>query len=202
MKRAFDYKKATQAINFFVIREGGVINKMKALKLLWLADRFHLRMYGRSISNDDYLAMKLGPVPSLTKNIVENYHTCPLVQVSYGQRYISQNKEDKYFLDTVATVDLKVFSKTDLQALECVYSQFGSKSQYELSDISHAYPEWTRWEEALKTNPKASFSITEADFFEPSNPKVDPLFDELDDRIRVNCEQYFEIPSYESYELA
>ncbi len=37
----FDYKKATQALNFFAIKCGGKIDKMKALKLIFFADRYH-----------------------------------------------------------------------------------------------------------------------------------------------------------------
>ncbi len=32
----FDYKKATQAINYLAKKEGGKINKMKAIKVIWL----------------------------------------------------------------------------------------------------------------------------------------------------------------------
>ena len=56
----FDYKKATQALNFFALKEGGTINKMKALKLIYFADRYNLRKYGRPVRNDDYWAMGYG----------------------------------------------------------------------------------------------------------------------------------------------
>ena len=45
--------------------------KMKALKLVYIADRYHLRKYGRLITNDTYFAMNYGPVPSGTKDIAE-----------------------------------------------------------------------------------------------------------------------------------
>jgi hypothetical protein len=45
---------------------------MKALKLIFLADRYHLCRYGRLITNDSYVAMKHGPVPSATRDIVES----------------------------------------------------------------------------------------------------------------------------------
>ena len=67
----FDYRKSTQVLNFFANKQGGQINKMKALKLIFLADRYHIRKYGRLITNDVYVAMKHGPVPSTTKDISE-----------------------------------------------------------------------------------------------------------------------------------
>lgn len=67
----FNYKKAVQALNFYADAEGGKINKMKALKLIWLSDRLHLRKFGRPILNDTYLAMPYGPVASGTKDLAE-----------------------------------------------------------------------------------------------------------------------------------
>ena len=51
----FDYKKAVQAINFFARKNGGKITKLEVLKLIFFADRYHLRKYGRPITNDQYL---------------------------------------------------------------------------------------------------------------------------------------------------
>ena len=67
----FDYQKATQSLTFFAEKEGGRIHKMKALKLVYLADRYHLRKYGRPITNDEYFAMPYGPVASGVKDIIE-----------------------------------------------------------------------------------------------------------------------------------
>ena len=39
-------------------------------KLLFFADRYHLRMYGSTITRDKYVAMEMGPVPSMTKTLV------------------------------------------------------------------------------------------------------------------------------------
>jgi len=66
----FDHKKATQALNFFAKRAGGKITKLNALKLIYLADRYHLRKYGRPIFSDTYWAMPYGPVASSVKDIV------------------------------------------------------------------------------------------------------------------------------------
>ena len=37
----FNHRKAVQALNFFSLKNGGKIEKMKAIKLLWLSDRVH-----------------------------------------------------------------------------------------------------------------------------------------------------------------
>lgn len=70
----FNYKKSVQALNYLAVLEGGAINYMKALKLIWLSDRYHLRNHGRTITGDKYFALKNGPVASFTKDIIINKH--------------------------------------------------------------------------------------------------------------------------------
>src|SRR5262245_1230943 len=65
----FDYQKATQALNYLAKKEHGQIDKLKAMKLIWIAERYHLRNYGRLIINDKYFAMDKGPVASGVKDI-------------------------------------------------------------------------------------------------------------------------------------
>jgi len=43
----FDYKKAIQVINWFANKTNGQIDKLKLMKLIFLADREHMRRYGR-----------------------------------------------------------------------------------------------------------------------------------------------------------
>lgn len=64
----FAYKKAAQTLNYFAIKNGGEIDKLHALKLVFFADRYHLRKYGRPITNDQYWAMRFGPVASGVKD--------------------------------------------------------------------------------------------------------------------------------------
>lgn len=54
MPFSFSHRKATQALNFFARKAPGhSINKMKALKLVYFADRYHLRKYGRPVVGDN-----------------------------------------------------------------------------------------------------------------------------------------------------
>src|SRR4030042_860609 len=88
----FDYRKATQALNYFARKQGGQINKMKALKLVYLADRYHLRKYGRLITNDVYFAMNYGAVPSSAKDIAEGSEFLGEMEKEYSSRYLAARK--------------------------------------------------------------------------------------------------------------
>ncbi len=143
----FDHKKATQALNFFALREGGRINKMKALKLVYFADRYHLRKYGRLVTNDTYFAMDNGPVPSGAKDIAETSGFLGEVEKEYAARYLK--KKDNYSLVSIKPLDTEVFSDSDIEALSFAWKRFGRLDQFSLRDVTHHYPEWSKHESAL-----------------------------------------------------
>ena len=134
----FDHKKATQALNYFATTSGGKINKMKALKLVFLVDRYHLRKYGRLVTNDNYLAMKHGPVPSITRDIVESNDYLDDAIKDYFQEYIEP--VDRWTIASLNQPDTSVFSETDIEALNFVWRIFGHYDQFQLRDITHTYP--------------------------------------------------------------
>jgi len=174
----FNYKKAIQALNFFAINEGGNINKMKAIKLIWLSERAHLRQYGRPILMDTYYAMKLGPVPSKTKDLCECDNTfLDDVEKEERNKYINPHHDNMNF-ESLNEVDESVFSKTDIEIMMDIYNNYGEYSEFELSNnISHKFPEWKRWKEKLNKKERTRFNIDYADFFE--NPDNDNYFNKI-----------------------
>ena len=146
------YKKATQALNFLAEKKDGKINKMKAIKLIYLADRLHLRKYGRPIIGDVYWAMKLGPVGSRTKRAAEL--DVPESFLPYAQKYIQSGDEKKQSFVSLRSTDTDLFSRTDIECLESVYFAFGDKDQFELAELSHQYPEWAKHAKELKSGKK------------------------------------------------
>lgn len=143
----FDYRKATQALNFFAQQEGGQINKMKALKLIYFADRYHIRKYGRLITNDNYLAMKHGPVPSTSKDIAESNDYLDDETKAYSLQFIEP--KDNLVLSSLREPDNSVLSDSDLEALRFAWDNFGHYDQFKLRDLTHDYPEWLKRQEAL-----------------------------------------------------
>src|SRR2546426_6564656 len=89
MTLTFSHRKATQVLNFFARKNGGQINKMKALKLVFFADRYHLRQFGRPITNDEYLAMEYGPVASGCKDLAEMSDFLDLHERSYAEKFLA-----------------------------------------------------------------------------------------------------------------
>src|SRR3989344_1297582 len=137
----FDYKKATQAINYLTKKEGGQIDKLKLIKLIYFADRYHLRRYGRPMINDAYFAMPLGPVGSSVKDIAEFSSFLDESELKYANSYIGRGGGANTVV-SIADVDSGIFSKSEVEALDFAYNEFGAKTPSVLVDITHLYPEW------------------------------------------------------------
>lgn len=65
-------KKIIQALAFLASSmPEKSLSAMKAYKLLWLADRCHLRQNGRTITGDGYFALPKGMVPTDAKHLLD-----------------------------------------------------------------------------------------------------------------------------------
>lgn len=188
--RGFNYKKTAQALNLFARLEGGAINKMKSLKLIWLSDRLSLRRYGRTITADEYFALKNGPVASGTRDILEKNSFLPDSALEYSSNII-ETTDQKHFR-SIDAVNEKVFSKTDLAILHEIYSVYGKYDQFELSELSHRFPEWFRFKSALEQGISSRFRISQNDFFEKPLVQQNLFKEEAEElqNVREAFEQY------------
>ncbi|MDR3237564.1 MAG: SocA family protein [Spirochaetia bacterium] len=147
-------------------------NYMKLIKLLYFADRYHLRHYCFLFTEDDYRAMKLGPVGSQTKDILT---------LNDFYIYNLSEEEQQTIKDSVSLVGqykIKVksdstrnLSKSAIEALDFSVSNFGEFDTFLLSDITHDYPEWHRYAKDFAARTVNSIEIHPEDMFD--NPATD-----------------------------
>lgn len=193
--RGFNYKKAVQALNYLARKQDGSINKMKAIKLVWLADRLHLRNYGRTITNDIYFALKNGTVPSTTLNLIECNDTfLDEQEAAYSKKYITKNNPHCY--SSIEEPYLKVFSKTDIETIDLIYLTYGHLDPFELSEHSHLFPEWKKFEAALKSG-ASRFPIDIEDFFLNVEDGTG-LFVDIDTNLEIVKDMYNESQQFHS----
>jgi uncharacterized phage-associated protein len=192
----FDYRKATQAVNFFVEKAGGEIDKMKVVKLLWLSDRAHLRRYGRPIINDIYYAMEYGPVASSLKDIL-GHNLLGKEEEEYSSTYLGISGNT---ITSNKSVNADVFSDSDIEKMELVWEKYGSERPFLLANFSHSFPEWKKYEEELK-NGVSRVAMNYLDFFEnPSSEtklSLDNIFNESGEELKT-AKQLFQ----ENYKVA
>jgi uncharacterized phage-associated protein len=165
-----DYQKLTQALNYFAIRCGveNKLNAMKAIKLLFFADRYHLRKYGRPLTNDDYRAMKCGPVGSLARDIAKATEFLDPEVIDYSKEYL---KIVGYDYKSIKSVEMDYFSESDKEALDFSIKIFGRFNQNQLVNISHAYPEWKKYEQNFQEDKGLQIPMRFEDFFENADPR-------------------------------
>lgn len=184
-----EYKKITQALNFLARENSNKrINKLKAIKLLWLADRYHLRKYGRPITWDIYEAMLLGPVGSIAKDIAEQSQFLDDDEKEYASKYIKP--VNKYTFESAQPVDPKVFSASDITALKFVVNNYGSWDKYALKDLTHKYPEWKKYEELLTSGAVLKVRMEYKDFFDNPSDLEQDFFAENEDILETSKEIY------------
>jgi uncharacterized phage-associated protein len=165
----FAYKKATQALNFFAVQSGGEIRKLHALKLVFFADRYHLRKYGRPITNDQYWAMRLGPVPSGVKDLFERDSASP-EERHYAERFFVRG-EHPHAIRSTAPVDERVLSSTDMEALQFAWRTF--RPRFGIVEKTHSYPEWQRHATILAGG-ATRVPMDYFDFLDDPPPEVNP----------------------------
>lgn len=178
----FDHNKAIQAINYLVRKSPNMISdKIKVMKLIWAADKYHLLKYGRPvITGEKYYAMRFGPVPSGVNDLL-------------GGKCESQNfvgVESKHVIKSFKKVDMDEFSDTDIEALDFALSHFGTYDTFTVAEVSHGYPEWKAHENAINRGTKRKL-IDYLDFFEESHLKNDPFTKEIPDQIRECAKETF-----------
>lgn len=186
-----DTKKIIQALAYMAYKEPDhKMDNIKAYKLLWLADRYHIRRTGRLVTGDSYFAMPKGPVPSDAKNLLERQSTHLSTDEQYLKEYIKR-LGDKY--EVVKVPNGKVFSISDREAMDLVYEIFGSMDADTLSAYSHEYPEWIAYKDMIeKEGLKSSYRINMDLFFDNNDVDDRGLFADSDDALSLAKEVYHE----------
>ena len=119
LSRGSEITKTTQILRYLLsFDDNGKMNRTKLIKLLWAADRYHVRHYGRLISEGNYVAMRFGPVASLALDVaqVKNDFAFDKDDIEYIGYYLSADEKDT--MATAAKIADDHLSETDKEALQ------------------------------------------------------------------------------------
>ena len=185
--------KITQSLGFLLsLDDNHRMNKLKLVKLIWAADRYHLRKYGRTVTDSEYFSLPHGPVSSLTLDVIDNDEVALYAEdISFISEHITPWESDKNQIVLYNETEDDYLSETDKEALKFAWDTFGDKDPFELADnITHQYPEWSKFREHFDVNNERSRqSINLNDFFE--NPSEDAFF-VTDDSILAASKELYE----------
>lgn len=134
----FNETKTTQVAAFFIEKHGNVLNYTKLIKLLYLADREALSVWGRSLSGDSYFSLPKGPILSKTYDLI-NYKEDPNNK-SYWYKFISKMSYDVMLIGQPGIDEL---SEREIDLIHKIYEKYKGKDWGEMIDVCHeCCPEW------------------------------------------------------------
>jgi uncharacterized phage-associated protein len=193
-----DYKKITQVLNYLANREGGEINYMKALKLSYLADRLHLRKYGRLITDDKLVAMKNGALGSQAKDIISQNSSLPHDVYEYSKDKLV--RDEKKFTIKSNCKDVDGLSETDIECIDTVFSALGSKDPYQLAELTHKLPEWQRYEYIINSGEKKVEKLKTSDLFKKTeDPILSKIYSQSEEELALSQDLFCESQEQDLY---
>lgn len=139
MREFFDFNKTLQTTALLLKKAGGALPRVTLLKLLYLSDRQFLLEYGCTITGDTMYAMKLGPVLTITYNLLKGQDSQFALWRKYIQTQTDSKEKTAFLILDPGTDDL---SKAELETIENVFNQFGAQSRFDLVEFTHSFPEW------------------------------------------------------------
>lgn len=145
----YNPRKAGQVAAFFALSEGGTINVVKLVKLIYLADRAFMNAYDEPMLMDRLVSMRHGPVDSRTYDFVNEGG-------AGWDEFISGREGHTVGVsnDTLTNDDLDEVSEAELEVLTNIWNDFGHMDQWQLVDYTHKNcPEWEDPEGSSATIP-------------------------------------------------
>ncbi len=136
---------------YYLLKKLEKADKIKLVKLIYLADKYHLIRYGRTITNDDYYAMEHGPVGATVKDVLSfDSFNIPPKTFKYLSALIVKDDKNHFRVKPDAHITFDMLSDTDKEALDLVFEKFGKMGQWKLRDYTHKYPEWYQYKDLFE----------------------------------------------------
>ena len=101
-------------------------------KIMYFADKQHLEKYGRFLCGDYYVAMKHGPVPSSTYDLLKAARNGTANLTNKAFIVVEQ-----FLVKPLQSAQLDYFSESDLECLDDAIAQYGHLSFSQLTQLSH-----------------------------------------------------------------
>ncbi len=137
MEFIFDSLKTTQAAGVLLSLEKRVMDRMRLLKLLYIADRELLAARGRTLTGDRAVAMNYGPVLSQTYNLTEGNEDSP----EDWDKHIRSVGDQLVLMGDPGRGEL---SRREVDKLNELTERFRNITTEGLSALTHEYSEWLK----------------------------------------------------------
>lgn len=135
----YDEKKTTQAASLLLKLNGGPMEYMKLVKLLYNIDREALLRWGRPITFDEMFSLPHGQILSIT---LDKSETSDPIEPTYWDEHL---KTEGWFVLPIADCDDGELSDAEINLINEFFERYRDKSPFEMEKEHHdpeKFPEW------------------------------------------------------------
>jgi hypothetical protein len=152
----FDIRKAVAATGYLCELNGGSIDMLKAIKMLYIADRTALVEWHRPITGDEFWSLENGPIVSRIYDLIRGRILGPEMEV--WRSVFNPREGDTVSLKDGVKPDTKPLSRREKHALQEAFDKIHPLSIGQVIDLVHKLPEWKNpGKSSLPIDPKTIF---------------------------------------------
>lgn len=135
----FRSRKAAQICARFAVLNGGIIEKLKLIKLIYLSERQFLGEHLHPMLFDELFSLPHGPICSSTLNGIDG-----AIHGHIWDDFVARNGNEIVALKKFVRHDFDEISDAEMDTLDSVWKKFGYMSASQLRNYSHEHcPEYT-----------------------------------------------------------
>ncbi|MBN8691251.1 MAG: SocA family protein [Armatimonadetes bacterium] len=145
----FSESKAAALAAHILRMAGGKMEYLKLLKLMYLCERESLKAISTSITGDNFVSMKHGPVMSGTYDLIKG--NWEWFEHDTWEKSIHR---DKYIVSVVSDIDVSVYlSPFEIEIATDIWNRFKSVDKWEIVKWMHdTFPEWRETNSRIAIN--------------------------------------------------
>jgi len=128
----FKSKKAAQLSAYFANKNGGRIEKLKLIKLIYLAERLFIERYGQPMLYDELYSLKHGPICSSTLNGINGR-----LNDDYWDKYLTREGREVFSPKSLDVEHLDQLSRAEREAADDTFESFGWMTASEIRNYTH-----------------------------------------------------------------
>lgn len=135
----FNVRKATQVVCRFIAKEGGQMNHLKLMKLLYLTDRIAFTHWRIPVIGDRYCSMEYGPMLSGVLDLVNQ--KIYFQGKEYWNKHISNRIRNT--ITNISPCEYDELSLREIQLIDNISERFVAHNEWYVVDFCHKYlKEW------------------------------------------------------------
>ena len=134
--------KLFQTVNYLLKKYDGRLNYTKLIKILYLADRKSLKETGRSITEDNYCCMKLGPVLENLYSLITGNCSDSSFQLQWSNLFVKDGFDLVGISDKLPDGELSRYEKRIIDEIDKTYHDVPYQKMVEIVHDKSVCPEW------------------------------------------------------------